>query len=79
MAASSKVSAYPVAAPHSCGEELPVAERITEIAEILATGLMRLEARKSSSLCADGAENLLDCAGPQSGHPERKSRRIEHG
>src|SRR5438093_13762061 len=43
-------------------------ERICEIAEILATGLMRLRARKSSQISPDGGESSLDCAGTQSGH-----------
>ena len=41
---------------------------LTEIAEILAAGLMRLRARKSSSLSQHNGESLLDCAGHQSGH-----------
>jgi hypothetical protein len=44
-------------------------ERLTEIAEILATGLTRLKARQSSALSADFGESSLDCAAHQSGHP----------
>ena len=43
-------------------------ERLAELAEILAAGLMRLRARKSSSLSQHSGESLLDCAGYQSGH-----------
>ena len=43
-------------------------ERITEIAEILAAGLMRLRARKSSPLSAHIGDSSLDCPGHQSGH-----------
>jgi hypothetical protein len=42
--------------------------RIAEIAEILATGLMRLQARKSSQTLADTGERLLDFSPDQSGH-----------
>jgi hypothetical protein len=43
-------------------------ERLDEIAEILATGLMRLQSRQSSQLSTDRGESSLDCAGSQSGH-----------
>lgn len=52
---------------------LPVgspAERLSEIAEILAAGLMRLWTRKSSQISPDGGESLLDCHGHQSGHAD---------
>jgi hypothetical protein len=44
------------------------AERLDEIAEILAAGLMRLNARKSSHLSAVRGDSLLDCGAHQSGH-----------
>ncbi len=47
---------------------LSAAQRLSEIAEILAAGLMRLRARKSSQISPDGGESSLDCAGTQSGH-----------
>ena len=50
---------------------LPVgshAERLAEIAEILAAGLMRLWARQSSPLSPDCGEISLDCFGYQSSH-----------
>jgi hypothetical protein len=43
-------------------------ERLDEIAEILAAGLMRLKAPKSSPLSADSGESSLDCLAHQSGH-----------
>jgi hypothetical protein len=49
-------------------------ERLDEIAEILALGLMRLKARKSSSLSAPGGESSLDCAAHQSGHANALKR-----
>ncbi|SDB20305.1 hypothetical protein [Bauldia litoralis] len=44
------------------------AERIAEIGELLALGLVRLHARKSSSLFSDGGEGLVDCLATRSGH-----------
>lgn len=43
-------------------------ERLDEIAEILAAGLIRLRARKSSSISRDRGESSLDCLAHQSGH-----------
>ena len=47
------------------------AERLDEIATILAAGLMRLTSRKSSHLSAASGESSLDCAGHQSSHADR--------
>jgi hypothetical protein len=44
------------------------AERLADIAEILAAGLMRLIARKSSSLCSPNGETSLDFTAHQSSH-----------
>jgi hypothetical protein len=43
------------------------ADRIDEISEILAIGLMRLRARQSSELSPHDGESSLDCAARQSG------------
>ena len=43
-------------------------ERLAEIGEILAAGLMRLEARKSSGLLGQNGENSLHYDASQSGH-----------
>jgi hypothetical protein len=40
-----------------------------EVAELLALGLMRLMARKSSELSPPAGETSLDFTGHQSGHP----------
>jgi hypothetical protein len=48
-------------------------ERLTEIAEILALGLMRLQALKSSALSPHAGEGSLDCAASQSGHADALS------
>ena len=49
---------------------LSPAERLAEIAEILAAGLIRLKARKSSHLSADCGESSLDCAAHRSSHAD---------
>jgi hypothetical protein len=49
---------------------LTPAERLDEIAEILATGLMRLRARQSSPLFPHNGESSLDCPAHQSGHAD---------
>jgi hypothetical protein len=52
---------------------LPTArERIAEIADILAAGLMRLRARKSSQISPDLGEISLDINAQRSG-PDRNS------
>jgi hypothetical protein len=50
-------------------------QRLSELAEILAAGLMRLRARKSSGLCPDNGETSLHFSRHQSGHadPSRES------
>jgi hypothetical protein len=47
---------------------MTAAERLDEVAEILAAGLMRARARQSSPQSADRGESSLDCPGHQSGH-----------
>ena len=54
-------------------------ERLKELAEILAAGLMRVAARKSSEVCADSGESSLHFSPTQSGHPTQSSRRISDG
>jgi hypothetical protein len=41
---------------------------VTEIADILSAGLMRLKSRQSTALSQDAGESSLDCAAHQSGH-----------
>jgi len=48
-------------------------ECIAEIGEILASGLIRLRARKSSPIVANSGERSLDCVGYQSGHANSKT------
>jgi hypothetical protein len=48
-------------------DSLSATERLTEIGQILAVGLMRLRGRKSSPKCADCGEISLDILADQSG------------
>jgi hypothetical protein len=54
---------------------MTAAEPLDEVAEILAAGLMRLRARKSSTLSPDTGESSLDFSVDQRGH----ARPREHG
>ena len=47
---------------------MSAAERLDEIADLLAAGLIRLRARKSSALSRDGGESSLDFSPDQRGH-----------
>jgi hypothetical protein len=58
---------------------LSAQERITEIAEILATGLMRLRAKQSSQISRDLGESSLHTLPEQSGHPSPENRRMLDG
>jgi hypothetical protein len=51
-------------------DRMEPAERLDEVADILAAGLVRLNSRKSSHLSALGGESLLDCAAHQSSHAD---------
>ena len=50
--------------------QLTAAERLDEIADLLAAGLMRLRARQSSPLSPDSGESSLDFSPDQSGHAD---------
>jgi hypothetical protein len=55
-------------------DRLSAAERLDEISEILAAGLMRLRARKSSPLSPDHGESSLDFSPDQGGHAPGKEQ-----
>ena len=55
--------------------QMSAEERLTEIAEILAAGLIRLRARQSSEVSGDHGESSLAYAAHQSGHAETLGRR----
>ena len=47
---------------------MTTAERLGELASILASGLIRLQARKSRQLSSDQGDSCLDLPPHQSGH-----------
>lgn len=49
------------------------AERLAELGRILAAGFIRMKAKKSSGLSADGGESSVDFMPPKSGHATRNS------
>ncbi len=51
------------------------AERLVELGEILARGLIRLRARKSSPLSPDYRDSCLDFVPDQRGHADEPLRR----
>jgi hypothetical protein len=51
-------------------DRMTPAERLDEIAEILAAGLIRLQARQSTHLSAERGESSLDCAAHRSSHAD---------
>jgi hypothetical protein len=75
MAAEPKFNAF----GQSCilagpGPQISAEARMREIAELLAAGLTRLQARKSSGFCASGGESSLHFSPAESGHPTRSER-----
>jgi hypothetical protein len=56
-------------------DRMTSAERLDEIADILAVGLIRLKARKSRRLSADARDSCLDYTPHQSGHVPVNRRR----
>jgi hypothetical protein len=68
QASNSRFERVPSACNTLPPDQIEADERLTEIAEILAAGLMRLMSRQSSSLSANRGESSLDCPGNQSGH-----------
>jgi len=57
-------------------DHLTGAERLDEVARLLALGLIRLRSRQSSGVSADRGESWLDCPGHRSGHATPNSRRV---
>ena len=56
--------------------DLTAEERLGEIAQILAAGLMRFHARKSSQISADRGESSVDFARHQSGPDDPHSPEV---
>jgi hypothetical protein len=55
-------------------DRITAAERLDEIAELLAAGLMRLRERKSRWICRDCGESCLDFLPNQRGHASTQER-----
>jgi hypothetical protein len=53
-------------------DRMTAAERLDEVAEILAAGFMRMRSRKSSPLSAGNGESFLDFPPHRSGHAEHR-------
>ena len=51
-------------------------ERIAEIGEVLALGLVRLKVRQSSQTSTDAGESSLACVAHQSGHRNTELERM---
>jgi len=56
-------------------DRLTPSERLAELGEILAAGLMRLHARKSTPLSADRGDSSVDFLPDRSGHADAPRRR----
>jgi len=56
-------------------DRLNPADRLAELGQILAAGLMRLHARKSSPLSADRGDSSVDFPPDRSGHADTLTRR----
>jgi hypothetical protein len=57
--------------------QMTSAERLAEIADLLAAGFMRLRARKSSALSRDTGESCLDFSPDQRGHARHGEREAQ--
>jgi hypothetical protein len=58
---------------------VPANKRLLEIAKILAAGLMRLQARKSSPISPACEESSLDFLASESGHPPPENGGMSDG
>jgi hypothetical protein len=56
-------------------DQMTAEERIAELGQLLALGLMRLHARKSSRLSADCGDSSVDFVPDRSGHADAPKRR----
>lgn len=56
-------------------DHMTSADRLAELGQILAAGLMRLHARKSSPLSADRGDSSVDFLPDRSGHAAAPKRR----
>jgi len=56
-------------------DQLTAKERLAELGDLLARGVMRLQAPKSSRLSADRGDSSVDFLPDQSGHADAPKRR----
>jgi len=56
-------------------DDMTGTDRIAELGELLALGLMRLHARKSSPLSADRGDSSVDFSPDRSGHAQHPNGR----
>jgi hypothetical protein len=54
-------------------DRMTASERLAEVAEILARGVIRLRARQSRQISADQRESFVDFPAPQRGHVAPKA------
>jgi hypothetical protein len=54
-------------------DQMSAAERLAEIADILVTGLIRMQRRKSSRLSRNDGDSSLDFLPDRSGHDKPRS------
>ena len=59
---------HPCIALTECAEQMTAAERLAEIGQILARGLIRLHAREASPLSADDGDSFVDLPPHRSRH-----------
>ncbi len=59
---------HPCIALTECAEQMTAAERLAELAQILARGLIRLHAHEASPLSADKRDSFVDLPPNRSGH-----------
>ena len=59
---------HPCIALTECADQMTAAERLAELGQILARGLIRLHAREASPLSADDRDSFVDLPPHRSGH-----------
>jgi hypothetical protein len=60
-------------------DSLTAPERIAEVSDILAVGLIRMLGRQSREKSRENGESSLDISGTQSGHPTPLNGRLSRG
>ena len=72
------ISSGPISGPNPlCPERMSADARLVELGRILAVGVIRLNAAKSSSLSADSGDSFVDLSVRKSGG--RRTKRIRIG